>query len=64
MNNFKRKERVKQKDKGPTKKFSSGLKTPKPQDQKIQKFLPHLVSDRFVKTREEEEADSLYFALR
>ena len=41
MNNLERKKSVKQKGKGPTKRFSYGLRSPKPQDKKIQKFLPH-----------------------
>ena len=44
MNNLKRKKSVKQEEKAPTKRFSYCLRGQKPQDQKIQKFLPHLIS--------------------
>ena len=46
---MKRKKVVKQEDKGPTKKFSFCLRGQKPQDQKIQKFLLHLLSRGIVK---------------
>ena len=61
---FEKKEGVRQKGKGPTKRFSYDLKSPKPQDQEIEKFLPHLISKGFVKRGEEEEADTVFFALR
>ena len=35
---------MQQKGKGPTKRFSYGLRSPNPQDKKIEKFLPHLIS--------------------
>ena len=59
-----KKEGVKQKGKGPTKRFSYGLRSPKPQDQEIEKFLPHPISKGFVKRGEEEEADTVFFTLR
>ena len=61
---FEKKEGVRQKGKGPTKRFSYDLRSPKPQDQEIEKFLPHLLSKGFVKRGEEEEADKVFFALR
>ena len=53
---FGNKKKVKQKEKGPTKRFSYGLRSPKPQDKKIQKFLPHLVSGGIWKTRGEKKS--------
>ena len=44
MNNLERKKCVERKGKGPTERFLYGLRSPKPQDKKIQKFLPHPIS--------------------
>ena len=64
MINLKRKKSVRQKGKGPTKRFSYGLMSPKPLDQEREKFLPHLISRGFVKRGEKKEGDKLFFALR
>ena len=55
MNNLEGKRSVREKDKGPTKRFSYGLRSPKPQDKKIQKFLPHLIPGGGWKTRGEKK---------
>ena len=46
---------MKQKGKDPLKRFSYGLRSPKPQDKKMQKFLPRLISGGIWKTRGEKK---------
>ena len=62
--NSERKKSVQHKAKGPTQRFSYKLMTPNPLDQEIQKFLPHLFYQRFVKKREKKEAAKVFSALR
>ena len=50
MNKLREKKVFRKKGKGPTSKFSYGLKGPDRQDQEIEKFLPHLTSTGFCKT--------------
>ena len=64
MVNLKKRCETERERSGPTKRFSYDLRSPKPQDQEIEKFLPHLISKGFVKRGEEEEADTVFFALR
>ena len=64
MINSERKKSVQHKAKGPTKSFSYELMTLNSLDQEIQKFLPHLFSQRFLKKREKKEAAQVYFTLR
>ena len=63
MNNLRKKELVKQKVKGPTKRFSYDLGSPQPLDKKIEKFLPHLISPGGAKMGGEKEPASPFFAL-
>ena len=60
MINLRKKEGVGQRGKGPTKRFSYDLRSPKPQDQELEKFLPHLIWKGFVKQWVEEEADTVF----
>ena len=62
--NSERKKSVQHKAKGPTKRFSYELITPNPLDQEIQKFLPHLFYQWFVKKMGKKEAAQVYSALR
>ena len=55
---------MRQRDTGPRKNFSYDTRSPKPQDQKIQKFLPKPFCEGFVKPRAEKEAASILLALR
>ena len=64
MNTLRKKEVVKQKAKGPTKRFSYDLGSPQPMDKKIEKFLPCLISGRVAKRAEETEGVAVFFALR
>ena len=61
---MRKKEVVKQKAKGTTKRFSYDLGSPQPLDKKIEKFLPRLISGRVPKRGEKEEGDVVIFALR
>ena len=64
MNNLKRKKSVKQEEKAPTKRFSYCLRGQKPQDQKIQKFLPHLISVGGVSNKKRKKSCCSFLALR
>ena len=59
-----RKKSVQHKAKGPTQRFSYELMTQNPLVQEIQKFLPHLFYQRFVKKKEKKEAAQVFSALR
>ena len=63
MINLKKKS-VRQRDTGTSKNFSDNTRSPKPQDQKIEKFLPKPFCEGFGKPRAEKEADSTFLALR
>ena len=59
-----RKKIVRQKGKGPAKSFSYGPRSPKPRDQKLEKFLPHLISRGDCKTSGEKRRWKRFRALR
>ena len=61
---MRKKELVKQKANGPTKRFSYDLGSPQPQDKKIEKFLSNLISRRVAKRGEETEGVAVFFALK
>ena len=61
MSNLKRKKSVKQKEKGPTKRFSYDLMSRKRLGQEIEKFLAHQTSKGFVKQGQKKEADKAIF---
>ena len=61
---FRKEKSVQYKAKGPTQKFSYKLMTPNLLDQEIQKFLPHLFYQRFVKKKEKKEVAKVFPALR
>ena len=46
---------MRQKERAQRKRFSYGLRSPKPLDKKIQKFLPHPISGEFVKRVEKKK---------
>ena len=57
---FEEKKSVKQKGKGPTKRFPYGLRSPKTRDQKLEKFLSHLISSGIVKRAGKKEAQNAF----
>ena len=59
-----KKEGFRQKEKGPTKRFSYGLMSRKPQDQEIEKFLPHPISGGMCKTSGRKGGWQRFVALR
>ena len=63
MNNFTENKGVKDKAKGPTKRFSYDLGGPKPLEKKIRKFLSHPISMGGAKQAEKKEPASAFFAL-
>ena len=60
---MRKKELVKQKVKGPTKRFSYDLGSPQPLDKKIEKFLARLISGRIPKRGEEKEGNVVILCL-
>ena len=63
MNNLRKKELVKQKAKGPTKRFSYDLGGPKPLEKKMRKFLSHPIFRGGAKRVKKKEPASPFFAL-
>ena len=61
---MKREKRVKQEEKRPTKRFSYDHTSPKPQDQELEKFLPHPISGGGCKTSGEKRNWSTFFRRR
>ena len=57
ISKLKRKKSVRQKEKGLTNRFSYSLRTPKPMDKKIQKFLSHPSSGGNCKTSGEKKVE-------
>ena len=57
ISNLKRKKSVRKKRKGLTNRFSYSLRSPKPMDKKIQKFLSHPSSGGNCKTSGEKKVD-------
>ena len=64
MVNFTKKGGLRQKGKGPTKRFSYGLMSRKPQDQELEKFLFHLNSEGVCKTSGRKGGWQSFVALR
>ena len=59
----KEKKSLKQKAKGLIRRFSYDHGGLKPQEKELEKFLPHLISEGFVKRAQKKEGDTLFFAL-